>query len=56
MHPMIFYKVKNLHIIRKLYKEMQSVSITTTVVSSNPVLSEMYLIQHYLIMLVSDFS
>jgi len=51
---MIFYKVKNLHITRKLYKEMQSVFITTNIVSSNPVHSEVYLIQHYVIMVVSD--
>jgi hypothetical protein len=40
---MILYKVNNLHIISKLYKEMQSVSITTNIVSSNPIHSEVYL-------------
>ena len=33
---------------------VQSVPITTTVVSSNPVHSEVYLIQHYVIKSVSD--
>ena len=33
---------------------VQSVPITTTVVSSNPVNSEVYLIQHYVIKFVSD--
>jgi hypothetical protein len=33
---------------------MQSVPITTKVVNSNPVHGKMYLIQHYLIKLVSD--
>jgi hypothetical protein len=51
---MILYKVNNLHIISKLYKEMQSVSITTNIVSSNPIHSEVYLMQHYVIMLVYD--
>jgi hypothetical protein len=32
---------------------MQSVSITTKAVSSNPVHSEVFLIQHYVIMFVS---
>ena len=34
---------------------MQSVPITTNVVSSNPVHGEVYLIQHYVIKFVSDF-
>ena len=34
---------------------MQSVPITTKAVSSNPVHSEVFLIQHYVIMFVSDF-
>jgi hypothetical protein len=33
---------------------MQSVPITTTVMSSNPVHGEVYLIQHYVIKFVSD--
>jgi hypothetical protein len=33
---------------------MQSVPITTKAVSSNPVHSEVFLIQHYVIMFVSD--
>jgi hypothetical protein len=33
---------------------MQSVSITTKIVSSNPVHGEMYSIQHYVIKFVSD--
>jgi len=33
---------------------MQSVPITTNVVSSNPVRGEMYSIQHYVIKFVSD--
>ena len=33
---------------------MQSVPITTNVVSSNPVHGELYLIQHYVIKFVSD--
>ena len=34
---------------------MQSVPITTNVVSSNPVYGEVYSIQHYVIKCVSDF-
>ena len=34
---------------------MESVPITTTVVSSNPVHDDMYSIQHYVIKFVSDF-
>ena len=34
---------------------MQSLSITTKVVSSNPVHGEVYSIQHYVIKFVSDF-
>ena len=33
---------------------MQSVPITTNIVSSNPTLGEVYSIQHYLIKFVSD--
>ena len=33
---------------------MESVPITTNIVSSNPAHGEMYLIQHYVIKLVSD--
>ena len=33
---------------------MQSVSITTKVVSSNPINGEVYLVQHYVIKFVSD--
>ena len=38
----------------KLQLPVQSVYITTKVVSSNPVHCEVYLIQHYVIKLVSD--
>ena len=37
-----------------LQLHVQSVSITTTVVSSNPVHGEVYSIQHFVIKLVSD--
>jgi hypothetical protein len=36
------------------YATMQSVPITTNIVSSNPVHSEVYSIQHYVIKFVSD--
>jgi hypothetical protein len=36
------------------FTTVQSVPITTQVVNSNPVYGEMYLIQHYVIKLVSD--
>jgi len=39
---------------RALQKKMQSVPITTNVVSSNPDHSEVYSIQHYLIKFVSE--
>jgi len=34
---------------------MQSVPITTNIVSSNPIHGEVYLIQHFVIKFVSDF-
>ena len=40
---------------RDLQLPMQSVPITTKVVSSNPVHGEVYSIQHYAIKIVSDF-
>jgi cell shape-determining protein MreC len=39
-----------------LHLPVLSVSITTIVVSSNPVHGEVYSIQHYVIKFVSDFS
>ena len=36
------------------FANVQSVPITTQVVNSNPVYGEVYLIQHYVIKLVSD--
>ena len=38
----------------ELLLPMQSVPITTKVVSSNPAYGKVYLIQHYVIQLVSD--
>jgi hypothetical protein len=35
---------------------MQSVPITTKVVSSNPIHDELYSIQHYVVKFVSDFA
>jgi hypothetical protein len=39
---------------RMCWEPVQSVPITTKVVSSNPARIEMYLIQHYVIKFVSD--
>jgi hypothetical protein len=41
-------------IILDLQLSLQSVSITTKFVSSNPIDDEVYLIQHYVIKFVSD--
>jgi hypothetical protein len=42
-------------IVVGLQLPLQSVPITTKVVSSNPTHGEVYLIQHYVIKFVSDF-
>jgi hypothetical protein len=42
------------HVVDLLSPRVQSVPITTNVVSSNPVHGEVYSIQHYFIKFVSD--
>ena len=49
-----FYYIYGLSAMLKLQLPVQSVHITTKFVSSNPVHCEVYLIQHYVIKLVSD--
>ena len=53
--PKIFHiTLQRGHRGRMVVESVQSVSITTKVVSSNPIHGEMNLIQHYVIMFVSD--
>ena len=48
----MIHLISRWHLIRTL--PIQSVSITTNVVSSNPAHGEVYSIQHYVIKFVSD--
>jgi hypothetical protein len=53
-NPILYNVIVSLYHFIYLQLLVQSVPITTKVVSSNPVHGEVYLIQHYVIKFVSD--